>query len=146
MAIADDLRLPSRNSVPIGAERSTGSSGAKPEEKGDGREAAAPLPFPAGSVVQLRSGGQAMTVSGWERTDGLVSVEWFDGATLQRDAFDPSCLKPSVGAIGNFHAPAYRDASDAIVAAGAMTDVAKIGSGVAPSGSTWPPWSVTISG
>lgn len=51
--------------------------------------------FAAGEVVQLRSGGPSMTVSGTERKpDGstMVEVDWFDGSTAQRAAYPPAQL------------------------------------------------------
>lgn len=41
-----------------------------------------------GMVVQLKSGGQRMTIDEI-RPDGIVDVLWFVGPDLRRDAFDP---------------------------------------------------------
>ncbi len=45
-----------------------------------------------GDVVQLKSGGPAMTVEG-ER-DGQTWCKWFDGPTVQEGAFKTDALKP----------------------------------------------------
>ena len=52
--------------------------------------------FAPGTVVRLKSGGPAMTVSTPTRTDGVVSVEWFNGAALCRDGFDACCLVAAI--------------------------------------------------
>jgi len=39
-----------------------------------------------GTVVKLKSGGPEMTVIGPVRDDGLISVAWFCGTELKRDA------------------------------------------------------------
>lgn len=43
-----------------------------------GTSNATPPPFPAGSVVWLRSGSPAMTVSDLTNKPGIVTVDWFD--------------------------------------------------------------------
>lgn len=49
-----------------------------------------------GSVVRLNSGSPRLTVSGTVNLGNneiIANVEWFDEATLMRDAFDINCLK-----------------------------------------------------
>jgi uncharacterized protein YodC (DUF2158 family) len=48
--------------------------------------------YKVSDVVFLKSGSPPMTVSDLARTDGLITVEWFDGATLHRDCFHPEQL------------------------------------------------------
>lgn len=48
--------------------------------------------FTTGAVVRLKGGGPKLTVYDW-RSDGLVQVEWFIGAALQRDVFHPFQLE-----------------------------------------------------
>lgn len=47
--------------------------------------------FPIGAVVRLASGGPAMTVDEL-RCDDVLSVVWFAGDELRRDAFMPAEL------------------------------------------------------
>jgi uncharacterized protein YodC (DUF2158 family) len=54
--------------------------------------------FAPGDIVSLRSGGPPLTVSAPTRTDGIIEVIWFDGATLCRDAFDPRELQKAAAA------------------------------------------------
>ena len=48
--------------------------------------------FKAGDVVQLKSGGPAMTV-GEIRFDGWVSCTWFDGGKDKSRYFEPELLQ-----------------------------------------------------
>lgn len=50
------------------------------------------MPLSVGDVVQLTSGGQAMTVEG-VREDGVIDVVWFDRSDCRRDAFEATELK-----------------------------------------------------
>ena len=50
------------------------------------------MDFKDGAVVRLKSGGPLLTVES-TRPDRMVSVEWFDGADLQRAAFRPECIE-----------------------------------------------------
>lgn len=50
--------------------------------------------FATGTLVQLRSGGPAMTVTSRQRNDDLIVAQWFDGAKLMQETFDPESLAP----------------------------------------------------
>jgi uncharacterized protein YodC (DUF2158 family) len=54
------------------------------------------MQFQIGDVVQLKSGGQPMTVTCFASNTGgqqVVSCSWFDGTTARADAFPPDALK-----------------------------------------------------
>jgi len=57
--------------------------------------------FNAGDVVQLKSGGPAMTVADTQSYTPQILCEWFEGAKPQTRAFHAAVLKryqdPSVG-------------------------------------------------
>jgi uncharacterized protein YodC (DUF2158 family) len=56
--------------------------------------------FVVGDVVQLKSGGQSMTV---EEVDGAdVSCVWFDGKNRLRHTFDAATLKTYVRPAAGF--------------------------------------------
>ncbi|MFW6253920.1 MAG: YodC family protein [Chitinivibrionales bacterium] len=58
--------------------------------------------FEVGQVVQLKSGGQKMTIEEIE-DGGYVSCVWFEGSIVQRGTFAAATLqkyKPAVGSIG----------------------------------------------
>lgn len=52
--------------------------------------------FKAGDIVQLKSGGPAMTVEKCAERDGHYWCVWFKGASRERAAFDETSLKPFV--------------------------------------------------
>lgn len=52
------------------------------------------LKFATGTLVQLLSGGPAMTVTSRQRSDDLIVAQWFDGAKLMQETFDPESLAP----------------------------------------------------
>ena len=53
-------------------------------------------PYPEGAIVRLRAGSPPLTVED-NRTDGMVSVVWFDQADgMHRDVFHPAALEINV--------------------------------------------------
>ena len=48
--------------------------------------------FQPGDVVQLKSGGPAMTVGGWVAEDS-VRCHWFDGATAKTEIFPTAAIR-----------------------------------------------------
>jgi uncharacterized protein YodC (DUF2158 family) len=54
--------------------------------------------FVVGDVVQLKSGGQSMTVE--EVAGDDISCVWFEGKNLQRQTFGAGTLKPYVRPTG----------------------------------------------
>lgn len=52
-----------------------------------------------GAVVRLKSGGPLMTVMAEPRDDDNISVGWFDGGEMRRDAFTPAELVIESGQI-----------------------------------------------
>lgn len=49
------------------------------------------MEFKPGDVVQLKSGGETMTVE--EVGDDYVSCVWFNAKKIERDSFSPIVLK-----------------------------------------------------
>ncbi|ULB09567.1 DUF2158 domain-containing protein [Cereibacter azotoformans] len=49
--------------------------------------------FKPGDIVQLKSGGPAMTVEGRASPGGKYWCDWFKGASRERGAFDEPSLK-----------------------------------------------------
>jgi uncharacterized protein YodC (DUF2158 family) len=58
----------------------------------DTTQAAGSIPFQPGDVVQLKSGGPAMTVDCIQE-DGTLWCIWFADKANQSDAFHPHLLK-----------------------------------------------------
>jgi hypothetical protein len=82
------------------------------EVTGDEPEAAWPYPFQIGDLVELKSGGHRMVVTGLQCSEGtcgdpykgelrLVEVAWsiqsqMDGDDISREELDPRLLQPAV--------------------------------------------------
>ncbi len=52
--------------------------------------------FKVGQVVQLKSGGPKMTVSGFSNIDESVYCTWFAGAKKEHGSFPPDTLMPAL--------------------------------------------------
>lgn len=50
------------------------------------------IKFSEGCLVYLKSGSPPLTVE-WTREDGIISVAWFDGNELRRDALHPDAIQ-----------------------------------------------------
>lgn len=51
------------------------------------------IDFEIGDLVQVKSGGPAMTVEGQSRMTGEYQCVWFNGAIKQQSSFSKSVLK-----------------------------------------------------
>lgn len=54
--------------------------------------AAAKKSFSKGDVVQLKSGGPKMTISGTKTVHGMLPCTWFKGASRESGNFDPETI------------------------------------------------------
>lgn len=48
--------------------------------------------YPEACIIHLKTGSPRLTVE-WTREDGMISVVWFDGTTLCRDALHPDAIQ-----------------------------------------------------
>lgn len=58
------------------------------------------MPFEIGNVVELKSGGEPMTVEGV--SEDSIDCVWFNGKKVERSSFNPATLAIGVNPLDDF--------------------------------------------